>query len=67
MVAAQVHGEWQTGRIIAKGHGGGTTVTPDAAGNMLSDGTNAYCWDAANRLVGTTYPGGAGTEYSYDA
>ena len=47
--------------------GGSTSVTYDANGNMLSDGTKTYGWDAANRLVKTTYSGGASTEYSYDA
>ncbi|MBK9622928.1 MAG: LysM peptidoglycan-binding domain-containing protein [Candidatus Obscuribacter sp.] len=33
------------------------TPTYDANGNMTSDGTNYYLWDADNRLVKITYPG----------
>ncbi len=33
------------------------TPTFDANGNMTSDGTNTYEWDAENRLVKINYPG----------
>jgi RHS repeat-associated protein len=43
------------------------TVTYDANGNMTSDGTNAYSWDAENRLIRVTYPGtGNYSDFSYD-
>jgi len=33
----------------------GATLTYDANGNMTSDGTNSYAWDAEIRLVKITY------------
>jgi RHS repeat-associated protein len=43
------------------------TLSYDNAGNLLSDGTRTYLWDAANRLVQITYPGtGNRTEFTYD-
>jgi RHS repeat-associated protein len=42
--------------------------TYDADGNLLSDGTRDYSWDAENRLVGITYPGHSGqaAAFAYD-
>lgn len=41
--------------------------TFDANGNMTSDGTNTYKWDAENRLVEIDYPGsGNRSEFVYD-
>ncbi|HEX6290918.1 MAG TPA: SMP-30/gluconolactonase/LRE family protein [Herpetosiphonaceae bacterium] len=37
----------------------------DANGNLLSDGTTAYSYDAANRLI-QTVRGGTTTSYAYD-
>jgi RHS repeat-associated protein len=34
---------------------------------MTSDGTNAYSWDAENRLLKITYPSTATSQFSYDA
>ncbi len=46
----------------------GSTQTHDANGNMISDGTNSYTWDAENRLIKITYPGsGNFSEILYDA
>lgn len=47
---------------------GGATVSLsyDANGNMTSDGTRAYSWDAKNQLVGITYADGSRSEFSYD-
>jgi RHS repeat-associated protein len=43
-------------------------LTYDENGNMTSDGTNTYAWDAENRLVRITYPGtGQTSTFSYDA
>jgi RHS repeat-associated protein len=43
-------------------------LTYDENGNMTSDGTNTYSWDAENRLVQITYPGtGQTSTFSYDA
>ncbi len=33
------------------------TFTHDANGNLTSDGTNTYEWDAENRLIKISYPG----------
>jgi RHS repeat-associated protein len=48
---------------------GGTAATLafDANGNMTSDGTNSYAWDAENRLIKITYPGtGNNSQFTYD-
>lgn len=37
--------------------GASSTLTFDANGNMTSDGTNTYQWDAENRLIRVNYPG----------
>lgn len=34
-----------------------TTLTYDANGNLTSDGTNSFLWDAENRLIKIVYPG----------
>ena len=31
---------------------GATTLTYNNNGNLLGDGTNAYTWDRANRMIG---------------
>lgn len=46
-----------------------TPVNPtyDRNGNMTSDGTNSYLWDAENRLVDIDYPGsGNNSQFTYD-
>jgi RHS repeat-associated protein len=48
---------------------GPTSATPtyDANGNMTSDGTNSFTWDAENRLTQITYLGsGNNTQFTYD-
>ena len=41
--------------------------TYDRNGNMTSDGTNSYLWDAENRLVEIDYPGsGNNSQFTYD-
>lgn len=43
------------------------TLTFDLNGNMVSDGTNTYKWDAANRLIEIDYPGmNNRTEFAFD-
>lgn len=42
----------------------GTTLTYDANGNLTSDGTKTYLWDARNRLIGIS--GGATATFAYD-
>jgi RHS repeat-associated protein len=44
-----------------------TSLTFDANGNMTSDGTNTYAWDADDRLIQVTYPGsGNYSQFTYD-
>ncbi|MBK8220826.1 MAG: hypothetical protein IPK73_07375 [Candidatus Obscuribacter sp.] len=44
------------------------TPTFDANGNMTSDGTNTYEWDAENRLIKINYPGmGNNSQFAYDS
>ncbi len=44
-----------------------STPTYDLNGNMTSDGTNTYLWDAENRLVEIDYPGiGNNSAFTYD-
>jgi RHS repeat-associated protein len=46
---------------------GSQALTHDNNGNMTSDGTNVYAWDAENRLVKITYPGTNNfTDMTYD-
>ncbi|WP_349963057.1 RHS repeat-associated core domain-containing protein [Rhizobium sp. ZPR3] len=46
----------------------GQAYSYDANGNLLSDGTRTYSWDAENRLVSITYAAQAGkqTTFVYD-
>ena len=43
----------------------GATLTYDNNGNLTSDGTNTYVWDARNRLVSIS--GGVTASFKYDA
>jgi RHS repeat-associated protein len=43
-----------------------TSLTYDFNGNMTSDGTNTYQWDAENRLIQVNYPTGANSQFTYD-
>ncbi|UIY31513.1 peptidase C39 (plasmid) [Neorhizobium galegae] len=46
----------------------GQAFTYDANGNLLSDGTRTYSWDAENRLIGVTFANVSDrlVTYSYD-
>lgn len=44
---------------------GGAILTHDLAGNLTSDGTNTYTWDARNRLTAVSGPTPA--SFGYDA
>jgi RHS repeat-associated protein len=44
---------------------GGQVLASDLNGNLLSDGTSGYTWDARNRLTGITGPSTA--TFQYDA
>ncbi|MBN8662870.1 MAG: RHS repeat-associated core domain-containing protein, partial [Candidatus Obscuribacter phosphatis] len=53
-------------RVSAKGSAS-SSPTFDANGNMTTDGTNTYEWDAENRLVKITYPGSSNnSQITYD-
>ncbi|MBS2005761.1 MAG: hypothetical protein JST01_01890 [Cyanobacteria bacterium SZAS TMP-1] len=53
-------------QVGVKGQGS-SSLAYDINGNMLSDGTNSYSWDALNRLIQITYPGtGNNTKLAYD-
>lgn len=43
----------------------GTTLSYDAEGNLTSDGTNGYTWDARGQLA--SIAGGVTASYAYDA
>lgn len=48
---------------------GSASASPtfDANGNMTSDGTNSFAWDAEDRLIQITYPGsGNSTQLNYE-
>lgn len=45
------------GYALSVSSGSTTNLTFDLNGNMTSDGTNAYAWDVANRMIKITYPG----------
>lgn len=52
---------------VVAGTGSSASPTFDANGNMTSDGTNTYAWDAENRLVRIDYSGiGNQSEFSFD-
>jgi YD repeat-containing protein len=44
---------------------GAQSLTYDTNGNLLSDGTNSYAWDARNQLTSLTGPAPAG--FTYDS
>jgi RHS repeat-associated protein len=47
--------------------GANSVPSYDFNGNMTSDGTNTYTWDAENRLTQITYPGdGNYSQFAYD-
>ena len=45
---------------------GSQTLTYDDSGNLTSDGTNTYAWNARNQLFGTSGPG-LTASFTYDA
>ena len=45
------------GYNVSVNGGSSTSLTYDLNGNMTSDGTNSFAWDAANRMTKITYPG----------
>lgn len=45
----------------------GQALTYDANGNLISDGTNTYTWNARNQLTQISQGGSAQLSFSYDA
>jgi RHS repeat-associated protein len=45
------------GYAMSVNSGSATNLTFDLNGNMTSDGTNSYSWDAENRMIKISYPG----------
>ena len=55
------------GYALSLNSGSSTSLTFDANGNMTSDGTNTYSWDAENRSLSIVYPGsGNHSDFTYD-
>lgn len=55
------------GYELSLNSGSSTSLSFDANGNMTSDGTNTYAWDAENRLIQITYPGsGNYSQFTYE-
>ena len=55
------------GLQVSTSGGSATSLSYDLNGNLLSDGTNSYAWDAENRMIKITYPGtGNYSTFSYD-
>ncbi len=50
-----------TYRTVTNGIPATQSLTFDLNGNMTSDGTNTYQWDAENRLIQINYPGSGNT------
>ena len=46
--------------------GATATFTHDADGNLLSDGTRSFTWDAESRLTGITHGDGSTSAFAYD-
>ncbi|PZM81157.1 MAG: hypothetical protein DKT66_18200 [Candidatus Melainabacteria bacterium] len=67
---AATDGANNTKTVLQQNHVGSPssqTLTFDLNGNMTSDGTNTYKWDAANRLIEIDYPGANNrTEFTFD-
>ncbi len=52
---------------VDKNSASSETLSYDEKGNLLDDGTNAYAWDAEDRLIQITYAGtGNNTQFAYD-
>jgi RHS repeat-associated protein len=55
-------------RTVTNGIPANQSLTFDLNGNMTSDGTNTYQWDAENRLIQVNYPGsGNNSKFNYDS
>jgi RHS repeat-associated protein len=64
--ATNTHGTLSHGYDITVTGDDPRSYSYDANGNLTSDGVNTYRWDAANRLLGITYPGSSQTSFTYD-
>jgi RHS repeat-associated protein len=67
VVATDVNGNARTNNYqIHVASTPSVTPTYDPNGNLTSDGSKTYEWDAANRLVAINYPNSNRTEFVYD-
>ena len=69
MTATAIVGSKNPSGFLATFNGNNNRIdgyTYDAAGNLLSDGTNHYTYDAENRLISYSNTAGAAASYVYD-
>jgi RHS repeat-associated protein len=67
ITASDPSGNMRTSTYQVNQTGAGKTFTYDANGNMTSDGTRTYEWDAENRLSAVKEGAAALGSYTYDA
>jgi RHS repeat-associated protein len=65
ITAQDPSGNTQTNQYAVTAVGNTTTISYDANGNLTSDGTRTYTWDAQNRLVSQA-SATSGSEFTYD-
>jgi RHS repeat-associated protein len=66
VAARDMAGNVRTNTYQVSETGAGASFTYDANGNMTSDGSNTYTWDAENRLTAVTQTGGDSVTFAYD-
>jgi len=65
LTATDASGNATSNQYEVDSTGAGRTFTYDANGNLTSDGTRGFEWDAKNQLVGISY-GSYRSEFTYD-
>ena len=69
ITATDVTGTNTTSQTIGVNVTSGTAISAlqyDLNGSGTNDGTRTYTWDAANRLIAVTEPGGLRSQFAYD-
>jgi RHS repeat-associated protein len=66
VAARDMAGNVRTNTYQVSESGAGSTFAFDANGNMISDGTKTYSWDAENRLVSVTQGGTTLASFTYN-
>jgi RHS repeat-associated protein len=64
--ATNVNGYGVTQTLSVNVTGGTESLTYDANGNLTNDGTQAYKWDSANRLIEVDEANGGVSRFAYD-